>query len=455
MATLRIPESVWKETYEYLYGTPGEHFAFFLANWSEANKEPVFLVSKVMLVPENLTSANWTSYGVEISAILPIINEAIKGNYCLIEIHNHGGNLPRWSYVDKAGLDEFVEYIHSSLPNRPYAATVWGSDTIFGEYFLSTGHRGLIRSITVVGDRFSQLVSRDDDLKSNSNIFDRQKIWFSEHGQRQLARIRVAVVGCGGTGSHVLQQLAYLGCRDFVIIDDDLVDASNLNRLVTATHADIGKSKVVLGNELIKKIAPNATVIPINNNIQSLEALDVLKGVDVIFGCVDNDGARLVINELALAYCIPYFDLAAGIIADSNEKINDIGGRVLVVLPGGPCLYCMNEIDISEASFYLASDQEKTERIQRGYVTGVDVPAPAVVSLNGLVASVAVNEFAIYVSGLRKVNVFSSIDVLGIGRATKGQWVTPQLAKGSADCLQCALTGVGDRSNIMRYKQKL
>ncbi|HYU91972.1 MAG TPA: hypothetical protein VEN95_00620 [Actinomycetota bacterium] len=61
-----------------------------------------------------------------------------------------------------------------------------------------------------------------------------------------------------------------------------------------------------------------------------------------------------------------------------------------------------------------------------GYVRGMEEPAPAVVSLNGTIASVALNEFAIYTSGLRPISHFLDLDLLGTGRSVKSQWLTPR-----------------------------
>src|SRR5690606_27459833 len=140
-----------------------------------------------------------------------------------IEAHNHIGKMPRFSRTDRQGFEEFTQYIHDSLPDRPYAATVWGGDRIYGEYFLKDGTSHKIRSITAVGEHFHQFVSKEDDAILEYPVHDRQLAWFGHSGQTQLRRTRVAVVGCGGTGSHVIQNLAYLRFEDFILIDPDMV----------------------------------------------------------------------------------------------------------------------------------------------------------------------------------------------------------------------------------------
>lgn len=361
--------------------------------------------------------------------------------------------MPRFSITDRQNIPEFVKYILSSLPGRPYAATVWGDERVYGEYFLPDGRSGDIASITVVGRRLRQVASLDDDQDDMLPIFDRQIAWFTRDGQQQLARLRVAVVGCGGTGSQTLQSLVYLGCRNLVLVDSDVVVPSNMNRLVTATAADIGTPKVILGRRVIRSVAPDARVLVFEKELRAPEVLDALKGVDVLFGCVDNDGARLILNELALAYGIPFFDLSVGIEVE-EEHVEVVGGRVSTVLPGGPCLHCMHEIDLREAGHFLSAAEEQLLNVDFGYVVGVDVAAPAVISLNALVSAAGVNEFLTLVSGLRDTSPNSNYDLLGSGRRVKGQWMAPIISKKDPACIQCAMAGMGDEAEIeARYAE--
>ncbi len=450
MGTLRMPEEIWKAACVHLLTGSGERFAFFLARWTYSRGEPVLMVREALLIPDSQVIAGRDGMEVGLEEVLGVINAAIKSGDCLIEAHNHGGPLPRFSYLDRRGLQEFAGYVHDSLSDRPYAATVWGDSTIYGEYFLPERRTGRLDSILVVGQRLRQIVSRDDDVAPIEASFDRQLPWFTPEGQRQLRRLRVAVVGCGGIGSPLLQNLVYLGCRDFVLIDEDVSDETSMNRLVTATAADVETAKTVLGRRLIKSVVPSARVVALNLSLQTPEALDALKGVDVIFGCVDNDGARLILNELALAYSIPYFDVASGI-KTKEGKISEAGGRVAIVLLGGPCLACMGEIDAEEASYFLASPAERAEREARGYVAGMNVKAPAVISLNAAVAAAAVNEFAVFVSGLRPVNIYTDYDVLGVGRPSKSQWMSPTRIKRDTACVSCTIAGYADAVGIERY----
>jgi molybdopterin/thiamine biosynthesis adenylyltransferase len=450
MTVIRMPERIWSAAHAHLFTEPGEHVAFFLAGWTYSQGQPVFMVRDVLLVPDTRLSVEWEGVNLSLDGILDVVNTAVKRGDCLIEAHNHCGSMPRFSSIDRQGLKEFATYIGDSLPGRPYAATVWGDSTVYGEYFMPDGSAGVVDSITVMGAQLRRVISRDDDHVEVEPAFNRQLAWFTSEGQRQLGRLRVGIVGCGGTGSHVIQLLAYLGCRDFILIDDDVADETSMNRLVTATAADVETPKVILGRRLIKSVAPTARVLALKTRLQSRDALDALKGVDVIFGCVDNDGARLILNEVALAYGIPYIDLAVGIGADRGV-VSQAGGRVVMVVPGGPCLNCLGEIDTAEAAYFLSSRTDQEQQVNRGYVTGVNVSAPAVVSLNAMIAAAAVNEFANLVSGLRPVNVYTEYDLLGQGRPVKSQWVVPTSVRRNSSCVECTVAGLGDASGLDRY----
>jgi molybdopterin/thiamine biosynthesis adenylyltransferase len=449
MAVIRLPEPVRATVHAHLFTKPGEHFAFLHARTSSSTGTPVFLVHDVTLVPDDKVTVDKHGWQIDPDYLLDIVNNAVRSDDALIEAHNHGGSRPRPSSIDRDALAEFVPYILDSLPGRPYAATIWTQATIYGEYHQPNGSTGLISSITSVGDRLRQLVSRDDDGDAAPAFASRQLPWFTAAGQQQLGRLRVAVVGAGGTGSHVILQLPYLGVRDLLIIDRDELDETSLNRVVTGTPADIGTNKSILGRRIAKSVAPDCHVDTLPVDLRDPRALDALKGADVIFGCVDNDGARLILNELAVAYAIPYLDLGVGIDAPDGTP-TEVGGRLAAILPGGPCLTCMHELDLTEARYHLATPAEQQHARDNGYITGIDIPAPSVVSLNGTIASISVNELALYLTGARPIQPYTELDLLGTGRKP-AQWLTPRAVARDPGCLTCTLAWQGDPIAIDRY----
>jgi molybdopterin/thiamine biosynthesis adenylyltransferase len=449
VGAIRIPAEICEKVQAH-FSRGGEQYAFLHARVCTSSDGPVFLVRDATLVPEEQVVVGPRGRELDADFLLDIINDAVRSGLALVEAHNHGGLRPRFSPLDKDELSAFVPYVLDSLPGRPYAATVWGQEAVYGEWYAAGGRSGEPRSITSVGSHLVQLISRHDDVTPLPTTFNRQLPWFSERGQRRLSRIRVGIVGLGGTGSHVGINLTYLGVRDFVLVDPDTSDPTSMNRLVTAAAADVGTPKVLIARRAIKSIAPEATVAAFVGPVQDADGLDTLKGVDVLFGCVDNDGARLILNELSLAYGIPYLDLGIGIDAEAGT-VRGAGGRVAVVLPGGPCLLCMGEIDLEEAAYVLSSPEQQVAARAFGYVRGVPNRAPAVVSLNGAIAAAALNEFAVYFSALRPPHPLTVLDLLGVGRPLPAQWLTPSRVTRDSGCIHCATAWAGDASGIERY----
>ena len=280
------------------------------------------------------------------------------------------------------------------------------------------------------------------------NRFARQILAFGAEGQSAIERQRLGIVGLGGIGSQTNQTLAYLGGRDFVLVDDQRLEDTNLNRVIGATPADVDAKqlKTEIAERTIRAINPSAIVNPISLNLRSQQTLDALMRCTTIFGCVDNDGARLILMELACAYSITLIDAASEIILNSSRTyIDDFGGRVVVCRPGDFCLVCANEIDLEVAKSELESEEVQQLRKSHGYGLGEHFPTPAVVSINGIVANIAVTEFLVMTTGIREPLRKR------LYRGMRGIILDNKDVRRS-DCYNCGyLAGQKDAANVQRY----
>lgn len=280
--------------------------------------------------------------------------------------------------------------------------------------------------------------------------FDRNIRFFGMDGQRLLRVSVAAVVGAGGLGQHVIQQLTFLGVKKIFVIDDEELSTTNKNRYVLARHDDPvpGLRKVDLVKERVALIDPEIEVIPVYASLRSQEAFDALAQADVIFGCLDDDGPRFILNEFALAYGKELFDLAT----DTENKGQLIyGGRVAYVGNDEPgCLYCMDILDINAVSRYLSSEEARRDREKIYGVdkSDLDEAGPSVVSLNGIVASLAVNEYMLQVTGIRKAK--RKLEYRGnMGIVAVKQDVH------HPDCNYCNnVRDQGDKAGLERYLQR-
>lgn len=230
--------------------------------------------------------------------------------------------------------------------------------------------------------------------------FHRQELLFGKEGQTRIRECRVAIVGLGGLGSHVAQQLAYLGTALFVFVDGDTASRSNLNRLIGAKPSDVegGTPKVAVAERTVKQVSPDVDVCNVQESFINEEGFTQLQRADFIFGCLDNDASRLILNELCQAYERPYLDIAT----DINATDKSFGGRLLFA-DGRVCLCCKDLLDQEAIRLALSSDRQREdeERIYGVTSAALGGIGPAVVSLNGILASLAVTEFMVNLTGIR------------------------------------------------------
>lgn len=236
---------------------------------------------------------------------------------------------------------------------------------------------------------------------SGSVRFSRNESLFGPDGQRRIRSTGVAIVGLGGLGSHVGQQLAYLGVREFLLIDDDVVTESSLNRVVGAYDSDPSSRtlKTDSASRLIGLVVPDAAIRTLPVRLESPEVGPALTSVDVVFGCLDKDSPRLRLTELCARLGKPYFDLATDTGDDGGPTF---GGRI-TFSNGRGCLFCLGLLDQDEiARDSLTPELRRARDSSYGLRTeALAETGPAVVSVNGAVASLAITEFMLLATGLK------------------------------------------------------
>lgn len=190
-----------------------------------------------------------------------------------------------------------------------------------------------------------------------------------------LAQSRVGVIGLGGGGSHVCQQLAHVGVGKFVVVDPDRISSTNLNRLVGGTWFDVllRRKKTTIAKRQIKRVNRNARVTPLPHEWQN--HLDALKGCDIIIGCLDQVRAKDELDAFCRRYLIPFIDIGMDVHEIPSGFL--IAGQAALSFAGGPCLRCLGVVTedalATEAGNYGAAGEN-----------------PQVVWPNGVLASTAV-----------------------------------------------------------------
>jgi molybdopterin-synthase adenylyltransferase len=205
--------------------------------------------------------------------------------------------------------------------------------------------------------------------------FSRQ-CFLGEHSQAAIERAVVGVVGLGGGGGHVVQQLAHVGFLNYRLFDRDGADESNLNRLVIATEEDAaaGTLKVELAKRRILSIRSAAKVETLPCRWQ--EQPGPLHGCDIVFGCVDSFAERRELEVACRRHLVLLIDIGMDVHIVGDEPPR-MGGQVILSVPGAPCMTCLGFLNESA----LAREAGRY---------GDAGPRPQVVWPNGALASTAV-----------------------------------------------------------------
>ena len=164
--------------------------------------------------------------------------------------------------------------------------------------------------------------------------YDRQIILpeFGQEGQKRLRQATVLIAGAGGLGSPVGMYLACAGVGRIILVDDESVDLSNLNRQILYWEEDVGEKKVTSGDRKLHKLNSTVQVVPVCARITGENVFDLLDGVHLVIDCLDNMETRFVMNAACFQKKIPLI----------HGGVRGLMGEVTTIIPGEtPCLECV------------------------------------------------------------------------------------------------------------------
>lgn len=393
-----------------------------------------WVVADVVLPPPAAYShRDDVSAGLNPSYLVEIANRARKEKLGVVLVHTHPRALgsPSFSIVDDEGEFQLAEYFERRVPEARHLAMVVGPQGCRARR-LGAGEEISVWDVGPVAHPLFHPALPD----SVHGAHDRQVRAFGAAGQAAIKRLRVGVVGAGGTGSVTAQQLAHLGISQFVLIDPDDVEVTNLNRLVGAGPADVGLPKVEIAKRQILTVNPDARVSVVRRDVVDADVAPQLLGLDFLFLCTDSHASRAVVGQIAYQYLIPCIDMGVSITVRAAE-ITHVTGRVQMLAPELPCLLCTGALDSEQIRREMLTPEQ---RAADPYVQGVHEPQPAVVSLNSTVASLAVTMFLSAVTPVPGRARFQLYD--GIRGSVRPAAATPL-----PDCLVCSPKGALARAD--------
>ena len=285
-------------------------------------------------------------------------------------IHSHPEDCePHPSTTDDDMDGYYSQYFVDFAPNRPYVSLIFSivakQLVISGRVFwrgkwLALEHTAAEREIV------ESWPGRANKRPPSGYEVDRVARFASAFGEEAFFRLRGAsatIIGAGGTGSAAIEVLARAGIGQLVIVDPDLVERSNLERIhgSVPAHAQKKTPKVVVARELVHQIDPSIEVLALQGRLPQSEVIHAVVSSDVALGCTDKQHSRLALSDLAFRYLVPAID--CGVLLEGVDgTITGQVGQFVRLLSADPCVLCRNMVDPRRVAQELMPPKERAQR---------------------------------------------------------------------------------------------
>jgi len=299
---------------------------------------------------------------------------ALKQGKGIIFIHSHPGKGWQGMSRDDVNTEQMLAPRVKTVTKLPLIGMTIGSDGIWSARFWNkTGPNQYVRktceSVRVVGKSFT--TSWDPSLVTHSLFkreeFSRTVSAWGERQQNNLSNIKVGIVGIGSVGSQIAEGLLRTGIQNITLIDFDLVEKKNLDRLHGITYKDIGYLKSDVFSSLLAryKLLPSQTIRSVPFSIVEEHGFNSAIDCDILFCCVDRPWPRFVLNCISYAYLIPVID--GGIDAAYSLKSDNLDyarWRSYTANPGRRCMKCMEQYKPEDVALEQSGLLEDSKYIQ-------------------------------------------------------------------------------------------
>jgi molybdopterin/thiamine biosynthesis adenylyltransferase/rhodanese-related sulfurtransferase len=270
------------------------------------------------------------------------VRELIDEGIALLDVREteewDAGHLPGATHIPRGYLESRID---GAIPDRDQRVVVYcasGTRSALAAKTLTDLGYGHVESMT---GGITLWKDRGYPVEQPRKLTPEQRERYSRHfllpeigqaGQEKLLDAKVLLLGAGGLGSPTALYLAAAGVGTIGIIDNDVVDLSNLQRQVIHTTDRIGVKKVDSAEETMKAINPDVNVVKYDFRLDASNILDVIQGYDIIVDGLDNFPTRYLLNDASVRLGIPVV----------SASILGFDGQLTVFKPhDGPCYRCL------------------------------------------------------------------------------------------------------------------
>jgi molybdopterin/thiamine biosynthesis adenylyltransferase/proteasome lid subunit RPN8/RPN11 len=340
--------------------------------------------------PQHYAARTANRLSIDSDSYASVAKQAMTRNEAIVFVHSHPEEVVDFSLQDDREEPKVMAFFQSRIPEIPHGSMVFSTRDNFRARIWSGYGWHTVERIRIIGRRF-RFVDSVEGREPIADFYDRNVSAFGFEIQRLLRTLHVGVVGAGGTGSAVVEQLARLGAGKISIFDGENLEASNVTRVHGSGLAQIGIGKAALQQMHVTAIGLKSNATAWQSHINDEITAKRLRECDVVFGCTDMQGPRATLVRLALWYLIPVFDMATKVQA-RDGIIRTICGCVTTLFPSEACLFCRGRIDPAIIRAESLPEEQRDREIEEGYITGLETDEPAVVMFTTSVAAQAVIE---------------------------------------------------------------
>jgi len=135
-------------------------------------------------------------------------------------------------------------------------------------------------------------------MNLSQNGKDYNRLLLGDDALELLKELRILVVGLGGLGSFVTTELVRLGAKNLILVDNDRVSVSNLNRQILYDRSDVGKSKALVASKKLKKIDPSVNIEAFDAGFTANNGSYLVEKADIVIDCTDNFETKKLLNRI-------------------------------------------------------------------------------------------------------------------------------------------------------------
>jgi hypothetical protein len=410
-SSLTLTEAQFRALQAHLFPGDGkESVAIVLCGHAIRDQRVRLLAREIFPIPHQACTVRtpvqlvWPS-----DLIVPHVEAARAKNLSVVKIHSHPMNIEAFSVADDTSDANLFPSIQGWVDgSAPHASVVMlPGGRMFGRLVSENGDFYPLSRVAVIGDDIRTYSHASDRRLTADCILQttrREAPLFGAEMTDDLGRYSVAVVGCSGLGSLVIELLARHGFGRIVLIDPDRIERKNLGRILNAYPTDIGQFKVDVAARAIKALGFGTVVETHPLDLATPEAVRAVSSCDFVLGCMDSLAGRAILNRLATFYLLPYIDLGVRIDADKAGTVEQVCGAIHYLRPDGSSLTSRGVFSYEEAQADAVKrkDRDRYEQLRKErYIRGVQEDQPAVMALNMSIAPLGVMELLARLYGFR------------------------------------------------------